>query len=110
MNELRNGINTRLQSKENFDSMRSQFINTRANQYQQIIKPINQDDFLNFHSFANEYESYSIRDANKKNVNDEFEKYYESKEANEDIKSDTKVVLFLVIVSVIAATYWVAIQ
>ena len=42
--------------------------------------------------------------------NDEFEKYYESKEANEDSKSDTKVVLFLVIVSVIAATYWVAIQ
>ena len=43
-------------------------------------------------------------------MNDEFEKYYESTEANEDSKSDTKVVLFLVIVSVIAATYWVAIQ
>jgi hypothetical protein len=41
---------------------------------------------------------------------DEFEKYYESVEANEDSKSDTKVILFLVIVVVIAMTYWVAVQ
>ena len=40
--------------------------------------------------------------------NDDFEKYYESKEANEDSKSDANIILFLVIVSVIAMTYWVA--
>ena len=40
--------------------------------------------------------------------NDDFEKYYESQEANEDSKSDANVILFLVIVSVIAMTYWVA--
>ena len=39
---------------------------------------------------------------------DEFEKYYESAEANEDSKSDAKVILFLVTVVVIAMTYWVA--
>jgi hypothetical protein len=39
---------------------------------------------------------------------DEYEKYYESTEANEDSKSDASVILFLVIVSVIAMTYWVA--
>ncbi|MDA0755482.1 hypothetical protein N9Z34_00425 [Gammaproteobacteria bacterium] len=39
---------------------------------------------------------------------DEFEKYYESQEANEDSKSDAYVILVLVIVSVIAMTYWVA--
>ena len=41
---------------------------------------------------------------------DEFEKYYESAEANEDIKSDTRVILFLVTVVVVAMTYWVAVQ
>ncbi|MDA8854453.1 hypothetical protein N9S10_04515 [Gammaproteobacteria bacterium] len=41
---------------------------------------------------------------------DEFEKYYESAEANEDSKSDTRVILFLVTVVVIAMTYWVAVQ
>ena len=39
---------------------------------------------------------------------DEFEKYYESIEANEDSKSDANVILVLVIVTVIAMTYWVA--
>jgi|TARA_B100000768_G_scaffold55492_1_gene54008 hypothetical protein len=39
---------------------------------------------------------------------DEFEKYYESPEANENSKSDTKVILVLVTVAVIAMTYWVA--
>jgi|TARA_B110000444_G_scaffold195882_1_gene186442 hypothetical protein len=39
---------------------------------------------------------------------DEFEKYYESTEANENSKSDTKVILVLVTVAVIAMTYWVA--
>ncbi len=41
---------------------------------------------------------------------DEFEKYYESSEANEDSKSDTRVILFLVTVVVVAMTYWVAVQ
>ena len=39
---------------------------------------------------------------------DEFEKYYESTEANEDSKLDANVILVLVIVTVIAMTYWVA--
>jgi hypothetical protein len=39
---------------------------------------------------------------------DEFEKYYESTESNEDSKSDANVILVLVIVTVIAMTYWVA--
>ena len=39
---------------------------------------------------------------------DEYEKYYGSTEANKDSKSDANVILFLVIVSVIAMTYWVA--
>ena len=39
---------------------------------------------------------------------DEFEKYYESTEANENSKSDTTVIVVLVTVSVIAMTYWVA--
>ena len=41
---------------------------------------------------------------------DEFEKYYESAEANEDSKSDTRVILFLITVVVVAMTYWVAVQ
>ena len=41
---------------------------------------------------------------------DEFEKYYESAEANEDSISDTRVILFLVTVVVVAMTYWVAVQ
>lgn len=40
--------------------------------------------------------------------NDDFEKYYETKQDNEDSKSDANVILFLVIVTVIAMTYWVA--
>ena len=39
---------------------------------------------------------------------DDFEKYYETKQDNEDSKSDANVILFLVIVTVIAMTYWVA--
>ena len=41
---------------------------------------------------------------------DEFKKYYKSDEANEDSKSDTKVILVLIVVAVIAMTYWVANQ
>ncbi len=45
-------------------------------------------------------------DADKGN----YKEYYESDEANLDSKSDAKVILFLIIVAVIAMTYWVAVQ
>ena len=43
-------------------------------------------------------------------MKDDYDEYYESKGANLDSKSDAKVVLFLIIVAVLAATYWVAVQ
>ena len=43
-------------------------------------------------------------------MKDDYDEYYESKEANLDSKSDSKVILFLIVVAVIAMTYWVAIQ
>ena len=44
-------------------------------------------------------------------MNDEdYKKYYESYEDNLDSKSDTRVILFLVVVAVIAMTYWTAVQ
>tara|TARA_B100001093_G_C26819217_1_gene1011150 strand:+ start:510 stop:641 length:132 start_codon:yes stop_codon:yes gene_type:complete len=43
-------------------------------------------------------------------MKDDYKEYYESNEANQDSKSDAKVILFLVIVAVIATTYWVAVQ
>tara|TARA_B100000945_G_C20421112_1_gene618051 strand:+ start:199 stop:330 length:132 start_codon:yes stop_codon:yes gene_type:complete len=43
-------------------------------------------------------------------MKDEYKEFYESEEANLDSKSDARVVLFLIIVAVIAATYWVAVQ
>ena len=43
-------------------------------------------------------------------MKDDYEEYYESDEANRDSKSDAKVILFLIIVAVIAMTYWVAVQ
>mgnify|MGYP001344119982 FL=1 len=43
-------------------------------------------------------------------MKDDYKEYYESDEANQDSKSDAKVILFLVIVAVIATTYWVAVQ
>ena len=41
---------------------------------------------------------------------DDYKKYYESDEDNLDSKSDSRVILFLVVVAVIAMTYWTAIQ
>tara|TARA_B000000557_G_scaffold221612_1_gene190048 strand:- start:2603 stop:2737 length:135 start_codon:yes stop_codon:yes gene_type:complete len=41
---------------------------------------------------------------------DDYKKYYESDEANLDSKSDSRVILFLIIVAVIALTYWTAVQ
>ena len=43
-------------------------------------------------------------------MKDDYQEFYESEEANLDSKSDAKVILFLIIVAVIAATYWVAVQ
>ena len=43
-------------------------------------------------------------------MSDKYDEYFDSKEANEDSKSDTRVILFLVTVVVVAMTYWVAVQ
>jgi len=40
----------------------------------------------------------------------EYKKYYESDEANLDSKSDSRVILFLIVVAVIALSYWTAVQ
>ena len=42
------------------------------------------------------------------NMSDDFEKFYENKESNEDSKSDARVALVLVICFVAAALYWVS--
>tara|TARA_B100000965_G_scaffold156510_1_gene130431 strand:- start:851 stop:982 length:132 start_codon:yes stop_codon:yes gene_type:complete len=41
-------------------------------------------------------------------MSDEFEKFYEDKESNEDSKSDTWVALVLVVCFVVAALFWVS--
>ena len=41
-------------------------------------------------------------------MSDDFEKFYEDKESNEDSKSDTMVALVLVICFVVAALFWVS--
>ena len=43
-------------------------------------------------------------------MKDEDKAFYESNEEDMDSKSDAKVILFLIIVAVIAMTYWVAVQ
>ena len=43
-------------------------------------------------------------------MNDDFEKYYANKEANDDSKSDARVITILITVLVVAATFWVANQ
>ena len=43
-------------------------------------------------------------------MKDDYKEFYESEEENLDSKSDAKVILFLIIVAVIAMTYWVAVQ
>ena len=45
-----------------------------------------------------------------KSKKDDYKEFYESEEENLDSKSDAKVILFLIIVAVIAMTYWVAVQ
>ena len=41
-------------------------------------------------------------------MSDEFEKFYEDNESNEDSKSDARVALVLVICFVAAALFWVS--
>ena len=41
-------------------------------------------------------------------MSDEFEKFYEDKEANEDSKSDTRVAFIVLICLVSAAHFWVS--
>ena len=41
---------------------------------------------------------------------DDYKKYYETDEANLDSKSDSRVILFLIVVAVISLTYWTAVQ
>ena len=41
-------------------------------------------------------------------MSDEFEKFYEDKEANEDSKSDTRVAFMFVKCLVAAALFWVS--
>jgi|TARA_Y100000748_G_scaffold86533_1_gene71608 hypothetical protein len=43
-------------------------------------------------------------------MKDEYKEFYKSNEEDMDSKSDAKVILFLIIVAVIAMTYWVAVQ
>ena len=41
-------------------------------------------------------------------MSDDFEKFYENKESNEDSRSDARVALVLVICFVAAALFWVS--
>ena len=41
---------------------------------------------------------------------DDYKKYYETDEANLDSKSDSRVILFLIVQPVIALTYWTSFE
>ena len=41
---------------------------------------------------------------------DEYKEFFETVENDKDSKSDALVVLFLIVVAVIAMTYWVSVQ
>ena len=43
-------------------------------------------------------------------MKDDYKEYFDSDEANQDSKSDAKVILFLIVVAVIATTYWESVQ
>ena len=43
-------------------------------------------------------------------MKDDYKEYFDSDEANQDSKSDAKVILFLIVVAVIATTYWISVQ
>ena len=89
MNELRTGINTRLESKKDFAKLRDQFFTTRTTQNQNLIQPINHDNFLNFHSFNNGFNKQHEKDydtyVNKFNDNHgSFINLQDSKKTNND--------------------------
>ncbi len=41
-------------------------------------------------------------------MSDKYDQYFESKEANEDSKSDARVALIVIVVFVIGAVFWVS--
>ena len=43
-------------------------------------------------------------------MKDDYKEYFDSDEANQDSKSDAKVILFLIVGAVIAKTYWLSVQ
>ena len=43
-------------------------------------------------------------------MKDEYKEFFETDENDKDSKSDAKVILFLIVVAVIAMTYWEAVQ
>ena len=43
-------------------------------------------------------------------MKEDYKEYFDLDEANQDSKSDAKVILFLIVVAVIATTYWVSVQ
>ena len=43
-------------------------------------------------------------------MKDEYKEFYETNENDKDSKSDARVILFLIIVAVIAMTYWVSVK
>tara|TARA_Y100000385_G_scaffold290251_1_gene362648 strand:+ start:3969 stop:5444 length:1476 start_codon:yes stop_codon:yes gene_type:complete len=92
MNELRSGVNTRLESKNNFDDIKSNFYSNRNSQDQNFIQAINQDNFINFHNYneslnstfddnySNDYKDYSIEPTLDKNI----KKSIKSETSNQD--------------------------
>lgn len=90
MNELRNGLNTRLESKNNYQDKTNYFAN-RNYEEQTIIKPLNQDNYVNFENynksfnkslednFSDDYNNYSINNENIKMNNNKI------KNVNKDI-------------------------
>lgn len=90
MNELRNGLNTRLESKNNYQDKTNYFAN-RNYEEQTIIKPLNQDNYVNFENynksfnkslednFSDDYNNYSINNDHIKMNNNKM------KNVNKDI-------------------------
>lgn len=83
MNELRSGVNTRLESKNNFDDIKSNFYSNRNSQDQNFIKAINQDKFINFHNY-NESLNSSFDD----NFSDDYKEYAIESNIDNNIRSE----------------------
>lgn len=90
MNELRNGLNTRLESKNNYQD-KTNYLANRNYEEQTIIKPLNQDNYVNFENynksfnkslednFSDDYNNYSINNENNNMNNNKI------KNINKDI-------------------------